>query len=170
MRTSRWLVPAGLVSAVAARRRWRNWGSTAEERWTVLPGDDLVPEPALSATRAITVRATPEEVWRSLDHAVRDRTDHHVAASEPGRSLVLRRGRADRPRLDIWSFTIVPQRVGCRLVARSRRARHSGWFGPMLDSLSEVRDPLDLVMTRRVLLEVAARAESAEPAAHLTAA
>lgn len=45
-------------------RPWQlGWGATPEERRRPLPGDDLVPEPTFNATRAITIRAGPEDIW-----------------------------------------------------------------------------------------------------------
>jgi hypothetical protein len=41
----------------------RNWGATDAEIATTLPGDELVPEPAEQMTLAVTVEATPEEIW-----------------------------------------------------------------------------------------------------------
>jgi hypothetical protein len=55
-------VGAGL-HAVHVRR---NWGATADEVAAVLPGDDLVPEPASNTTLAVSVAAPPEEVWAWL--------------------------------------------------------------------------------------------------------
>lgn len=42
---------------------WRRSGATPDEVSRELPGDNLVPAPNWSATRAETVRASPEEVW-----------------------------------------------------------------------------------------------------------
>lgn len=39
------------------------WGATAEEAAMPLPGDDLVADAPLQTTRAITLRATPEEIY-----------------------------------------------------------------------------------------------------------
>ena len=45
-------------------RRWQlRWGATDEECDTALPGDDLIANPDLVATRAITVPAAAEQVW-----------------------------------------------------------------------------------------------------------
>lgn len=41
----------------------RRWGSTEAELTAPLPGDELLAEPASQVTRAITIDATPEEVW-----------------------------------------------------------------------------------------------------------
>ena len=56
------------VTAVAAYglagRRWQlRWGASSREVAARLPGDDLVADPDLVATRAITVRAHPVDVW-----------------------------------------------------------------------------------------------------------
>src|SRR5512132_1953375 len=45
-------------------RRWQlRWGATDEERDAILAGDDLIPNPDLTATRAITVHAPADQVW-----------------------------------------------------------------------------------------------------------
>ena len=59
---------AVIGTAVAAYillvRRWQlRWGATDEERDAALPGDDLIDNPDLTATRAITVGASAEQVW-----------------------------------------------------------------------------------------------------------
>lgn len=46
-----------------ARGQALRWGASQVERATGLPGDDLVPDTDLVATRAITVHAPAERVW-----------------------------------------------------------------------------------------------------------
>lgn len=41
----------------------RTYGSTRQERASVLPGDELVPEPFLVCTHATTIAAPPEAIW-----------------------------------------------------------------------------------------------------------
>ncbi len=59
---------AALATAVAGylrvlRPRHVCWGATDDEvRWP-MPGDILVQDPVMAATRAISVRARPEEIW-----------------------------------------------------------------------------------------------------------
>ncbi len=55
------LVAAG--TGLVARRRYLRWGATGEEVRTALPGDQLVAEAHLTATRAITIRTTAMHVW-----------------------------------------------------------------------------------------------------------
>ena len=38
-------------------------GATDEEVDATLPGDDLIPDPDLTVTRAITVHAAADQVW-----------------------------------------------------------------------------------------------------------
>lgn len=59
---------AGACAAIAAysppARRWYlTWGATTEEATGPLPGDDLLTEPGLQSTRAITIDAPPAAVW-----------------------------------------------------------------------------------------------------------
>jgi hypothetical protein len=47
-----------------AIRPWQlGWGATKEESTRLLPGDDLIAEPDITATRAITIRAPAANVW-----------------------------------------------------------------------------------------------------------
>jgi hypothetical protein len=52
-----------LCAWVAAYRLGRTWGSTCAERQRRLPGDALVPAPAMSGDHAITIHAKPADVW-----------------------------------------------------------------------------------------------------------
>ena len=51
---------AGLL---AARRYYRNWGTTKEECEQPLPGDDLVEQPAVQTTEGIWIDAAAAQVW-----------------------------------------------------------------------------------------------------------
>jgi hypothetical protein len=45
-------------------RPWHSrWGATDEEVALAMPGDELIEQPTFNVTRAITIRARPEEVW-----------------------------------------------------------------------------------------------------------
>jgi retinol dehydrogenase 14 len=79
-RAARILRPIMTVGALApwvyllVIRPWQmNWGATDEEVRKRLPGDELVPHPALESTRAVTIRAPVEEVWRWLVQLGQDR-------------------------------------------------------------------------------------------------
>jgi len=51
---------AGVLGA--SRALLRNAGSTLEERWSPMPGDEILPE-ARSSTMAVTIAAPPGDVW-----------------------------------------------------------------------------------------------------------
>ena len=53
----------GIAAAAFARARQLRWGASAQECDASLPGDDLIVSPDLTATRAITVRASAGQVW-----------------------------------------------------------------------------------------------------------
>jgi len=45
-------------------RPWQlRWGATDEEVARAMPGDEVVKHPTFHATRAVTIRARPEEIW-----------------------------------------------------------------------------------------------------------
>jgi hypothetical protein len=45
-------------------RPWqRTWGATDAEILRPMPGDEIVPEPTFDATRAVTINASPGEIW-----------------------------------------------------------------------------------------------------------
>jgi len=49
--------------AILGRSKLLHWGATAEEVADSLPGDSVVPDPHLTATRAITIHRRAAEVW-----------------------------------------------------------------------------------------------------------
>lgn len=60
------LLLGGAVAACYSppvRRWYLTWGATAEEAHAAMPGDDLMPEPDLLSTRAVTIDAAPAAVW-----------------------------------------------------------------------------------------------------------
>ena len=59
------LVVGVAVAAYPAllRTRCLTWGATSDEINRQMPGDDLVPDPDLVATRAVTIAAPPHAIW-----------------------------------------------------------------------------------------------------------
>ena len=52
------------VAGVLAIRRWQlRWGATGQEAGGSLPGDDIIANPDLTATRAITIDTPAGQVW-----------------------------------------------------------------------------------------------------------
>lgn len=56
-------VAAAVAGWVALTRVSEQWGATAEEAVARFPGDEIVPHPHLSATRAVHLPAPPDEVF-----------------------------------------------------------------------------------------------------------
>jgi hypothetical protein len=59
------VIAVGAAAAyLLAVRPWQlRWGASGEERAATLAGDDLIANPDLTATRAITVSTSAEQVW-----------------------------------------------------------------------------------------------------------
>ena len=55
-----------LVGAPLLRSRYNAWGATPAEVASPMPGDDLVPNPRLGYTRAISISAARADVWAWL--------------------------------------------------------------------------------------------------------
>jgi len=56
-------IAAAVTYILFARPRHLRWGASGQECDASLPGDDLIVTPDLTATRAITVRASADQVW-----------------------------------------------------------------------------------------------------------
>ncbi|MFN2152957.1 MAG: SRPBCC family protein [Anaerolineales bacterium] len=55
---------AAVAAYISTIRPWHlRWGSTDEEVIKPLPGDHLVPNAKLTATHAITIHASPAQIW-----------------------------------------------------------------------------------------------------------
>ncbi|MET3426672.1 hypothetical protein BJ973_005884 [Actinoplanes tereljensis] len=52
-----------VVATAVLRRQQLRWGATAAEITEPRPGDELVPDPDLTADRAITIHAGIDDVW-----------------------------------------------------------------------------------------------------------
>ena len=65
-RSVRRVLTAGSAAAahlLIARPRLLGWGATDQERESLLAGDDLIANANLTATRAITIHASADQVW-----------------------------------------------------------------------------------------------------------
>lgn len=54
---------AAVLASPLLRRRFNRWGVTDDELTSQMPGDELVTQPQLGYTRAITIDAPPTTVW-----------------------------------------------------------------------------------------------------------
>ncbi len=66
-------VAAATAFLYAARRYYRNWGTTKEECTMKLPGDELVRRPAVQSTEGIWIDAPPAAVWPWIAQIGQDR-------------------------------------------------------------------------------------------------
>jgi hypothetical protein len=66
------MISIGIVAAVAvvvvaffgSYRPWHlKWGATPDELAMTMPGDEIVRLPIFNATRVVTVKARPEDIW-----------------------------------------------------------------------------------------------------------
>ena len=106
---------AGLL---AARRYYRNWGTTKEECDTALPGDELVSQPVVQTTEGIWIDAPGSAVWPWLVQMGQDRGGMYTY--EKLENLVgLQHRNADRIHPE-WQHLAVGDVI--RLVPR-------GWMG-----------------------------------------
>ncbi len=66
-------VAGGIAALYAARRYYRNWGTTKEECSMYLPGDELIHRPSVRSTEGIWIDAPPAAVWPWLAQIGQDR-------------------------------------------------------------------------------------------------
>ena len=57
------IILLGALYALWIRPRQLHWGATPAEISRAMPADGIIPDPAFDATRAITIRARPAEIW-----------------------------------------------------------------------------------------------------------
>jgi hypothetical protein len=80
-----------------------------------------------------------------------------VVQIEQARYLVLRQQRPEHPWNAVWSFNLVPDGpVKCRLLSRSTSERGTlpSWL------ITQLMDPVTMIITRRMLLGIKRRAEA----------
>jgi hypothetical protein len=199
---------AALVAGAAAAaypvplRQWcLTWGARCDEVRRELPGDELLLEPDITSTRAVTIDAPPSAVFPWLVQMGTGRggaytydwienllgLDMHSAdrilpefqhlqvgdvlplgpsgpgmraeVLEPDRALVFRSEDGNW----VWSFVLVPEDGGTRLISRNRIAT------PRVNGATRlfnrvVMEPGSLIMERKMLLGIRRRAEALAPA------
>lgn len=103
---------------LAARRYYRNWGTTKQECEATLPGDELVEQPAVQTTEGIWIDAAAAQVWPWLVQIGHDRAGMY--SYEKVENLVgIKHQSADRIHPE-WQHLVVGDVV--RLAPR-------GWMG-----------------------------------------
>ena len=56
-------IAAAVLTDPVLRGWYNRWGATPAEVSAPMPGDELVPQPKIASTRAITISVPPREVW-----------------------------------------------------------------------------------------------------------
>lgn len=51
------------IALITLRHHARGWGATTAEFRAPLPADDLIPQPQITTTHAVTIHAPPGQVW-----------------------------------------------------------------------------------------------------------
>lgn len=152
------LVRAALTvgALYAARRYYRNWGTTKDECQMTLPGDELVKQPATRTTEGVSVEAPASVVWQLLTQRI-DPTLTVVRTVEDS-ALVLRTAPPQFPWESVVSYHVLPRLDDrCRLLARTRIAlRHPGQV-----VVAELAGPAMSLRTRGMLLGIKHEAEAA---------
>jgi hypothetical protein len=177
------LVAGGAAVYWLALRPWHlRWGATAEEvarRW---PGDELIPAPAARALRAVTVHASPEQVWPWIMQVGRDRGGFYsytwlenLVGADIHNVHRLLPGLPERRRGDtVWMGP--PERFGgmARMVVADVLPRRAMVLVLPLDAERVARerradgvwafilDPVDESTTRLVMLSLTARPRMAD--------
>ena len=163
-KNTRWLLLGGAMGAAAALvsgygtaiRSWHlRWGATRDELTRPLPFDNLIDRANFFATRAITVDASPDDIWPFL-------TDEQMLPA----GTVARRADAKRwivlapPEIAAeatWVVALFPMENGRTRVVSRTRARFPNRLAAILRYL--VVDPAQFVIERNWLLNIKARAE-----------
>ena len=148
---------AGTVGLLyAARRYYRNWGTTKDECRMTLPGDELVKQPATRTTEGVSIEAPAETVWQAL----RRRIDPAMTVEQTveNSALVLREAPPQFPWESVVSYHVLPRLDDrCRLLVRTRIALRRP--GQVL--LAELAGPATSLRARGMLLGIKHDAEAA---------
>lgn len=116
---------AGVFAVLyAARRYYRNWGTSKGECHARMPGDELVGDPVVQVTEAIWVDSPPSVIWPHLLRIGQDRGSRN-GYQELESSAGLRM-RADDGRDPTWEQLTVGETL---------RLKPRGWMG-LRDGLS----------------------------------
>ena len=188
---------AAHVASYGLWRRWcLGWGAGDADIDADLPGDELLPEPDIISTRAVTIHSPADSIWPWLMQMGPRRAGaytydwvenlfglnmhsadtiipefQHIAVgdawrlgsrgpvmravlAEPDRALVVRSDDGNW----VWAFVLQPGADVTRLISRNRIAT-PGAAWPARALTRYLMEPGSLVMERKMLLGIKARAE-----------
>ncbi len=111
-------IPGAVLGYVFVARPWHlAWGSTAEERGASLPGAELVADPSIVATRAVTVAAPPSAVWPWLVQMGYHRAGWYSYDRLDNDGVVVRRIVPELQRIAVGDMMLTDARAGFRVEA-----------------------------------------------------
>ena len=151
---------AGIAATAAAAyglivRPWHlRWGATREELTAPMPFDELIRKANYFATRAITIDATPDEVWPFVIDASALPPGTAIRHLEEKRCVVFAPPEIEAEAT--WVVTLEARGTGTRLVSRNR-ARFARRLSAVLRYL--MVDPGQFVVERNWMLSIQAHAE-----------
>jgi hypothetical protein len=162
-RSTKWLLLGGTAGAAAALastyglslRPWHlQWGATAEEAKRPMPFDELIRHPNYVATRAITVAAPPDLVWRFVTERSALPRDTVIRHLEEQRCVAF---APPEPEADAsWVVVLMPVDGGTRVISRNRAHFHRRLSAVLRYLLV---DPGQFLFERQWLLSIKERAE-----------
>ncbi len=143
-------------------RRLVRWGATDAEVDRPMPGDDRIDAPDVLTNRAVTIHATPDEIWPWLvlmEASPEGDGQVRVLEVEPRCWLLLEPATDDAPGSATWALALYPQDDGTtRLVSRIRARRPHGLLGGLWRRLL---DPCQFAHERQLLEALRDRVEHA---------
>lgn len=172
---------ATILFSPLLRSKYSTWGSTEEEAKRKLPGDELLPDPVLQSTRAISIAAEPREVWHWVAQMGRGRGgmySYRVLETPDAQGIVpelqhIKKGDTIQGAgrtwrvveaefgkhlvlttgASTWTFVLEPldEGRGTRLIVRSRLPQGFTW--------KRIIDPGSFVFERRMLIGLREHAE-----------
>lgn len=140
----------------AARRYYRNWGTTKDECQMRLAGDELVKQPITRTTEGISIEAPAEAVWRQVMHRIDPSLT--IERTIENSAVVLLAEPPQFPWQSVISYHVLPRLDDrCRLLVRTRIALRRP--GQVL--LAELAGPATALRTRGTLQAIKHDAEAA---------
>ena len=119
-----------------------------------MPFDGLIPDANYFTTRAITIEAAPEQVWRFVTDLKALPSGTIIRRAEENRCVVFAPPEVEAEAT--WVVVLKPEGSATRLVSRNR-ARFPGRFSGVMRYL--LVDPGQFLLERNWMLNVKAQAE-----------
>ena len=161
-------IAAAILTAPVLRGPHNRWGAAPAEVSAAMPGDELVPKPKITSTRAITIDAPPHDVWPWLVQIGQGRGGFYsydalenlarcdIHSADPKTRVAGPIPATPEEMASTWQWVLHPvdNGRGTRLVVRQRLS-----YPRRQSALWRLVEPVSFVMERRMLHGIKARAE-----------